>query len=52
MATFQVYSEQLKRADEQHAILLEKLERVTEHNDDLKFRVRELTHSLLLNCYE
>lgn len=36
---FQVYCEQLKRAAEQKTLLLERLERANELNEDLKFRV-------------
>ncbi|CAH2076858.1 unnamed protein product, partial [Iphiclides podalirius] len=37
----QVYCDQLRRAAEQKTLLLERLERATEINDDLKFRLEE-----------
>ncbi|CAG4949172.1 unnamed protein product [Colias eurytheme] len=42
----QVYSEQLKQATEQRTLLLDKLKRVREDNEDLKFRLEEKTTEL------
>ncbi|XP_045494796.1 uncharacterized protein LOC123693654 [Colias croceus] len=41
----QVYSEQLKQATEQRTLLLDKLKRVREDNEDLKFRLEEKTQN-------
>ncbi|XP_038214921.1 uncharacterized protein LOC119834596 isoform X2 [Zerene cesonia] len=42
----QVYSEQLKHTTEQRTLLLDKLKRVREDNEDLKFRLEEKTIEL------